>query len=115
MKVCKAIENVLKQTLKMELVNDDYVGSFKDMITDDVVVIRCFEGEDDLGYKRLLFKVDDYYLHYYTYTLDQILESVEKDSYRPLGHTNVIQFCLELIVPSSLDDKIEDTIKDALD
>ena len=96
MKICSYIEKVLTQDLKMELVGDQYIGSFKEENTDEIVTFRCYESDDDWGIKRLLFECDESVTAPEPkYTLDQMLEACYRD-YKPLGNKKVVQYILEI-------------------
>ena len=106
MRICKAIENIIEQQLKMQKVEDVYIGHFLDLCSDEVVRYKCYEGSDEYGIARIIFEcLNGENNNGIDYTLDQMLEACYRD-YKPLGNEKVVQYILE--ISSMYDDEKQD-------
>ena len=98
MKICKAVENIIEQQLRMQKVEDVYLGHFLDLSSDEVVRYKCSESSDEYGISRIIFECVNEENENDTdieYTLDQMLEACYRD-YKPLGNEKVVQYVLEI-------------------
>ena len=106
--MCKAVENIIEQQLRMQKVEDVYLGHFLDLSSDEVVRFRCSEKSDEWGISRIIFECVNEENENDTdieYTLDQMLEACYRD-YKPLGNEKVVQYILE--ISSMYDDEKQD-------
>ena len=106
--MCKAVENIIEQQLRMQKVEDVYLGRFLDLSSDEVVRFRCSEKSDEWGISRIIFEWVNEENENNTdieYTLDQMLEACYRD-YKPLGNEKVVQYILE--ISSIYDDEKQD-------
>lgn len=107
--MCKAVENIIEQQLKMQKVEDVYLGHFLDLTSDEIVLFRCSERSDECGISRIIFECvveDNVNGTDIEYTLDQMLEACHRD-YKPLGNEKVVQYILE--ISSMYDDEKQDS------
>ena len=98
MRICKAVENIIEQQLRMQKVEDVYLGHFLDLSSDEVVRYKCSESSDEYGISRIIFECVNEENENDTdieYTLDQMLEACYRD-YKPLGNEKVVQYVLEI-------------------
>lgn len=106
--MCKAVENIIEQQLRMQKVEDMYLGHFLDLCSDEVVRFRCSEKSDEWGISRIIFECVNEENENDTgieYTLDQMLEECYR-GYKPLGNEKVVQYLLE--ISSMYDDEKQD-------
>lgn len=88
MRICKAVENIIEQQLRMQKVEEVYLGHFLDLSSDEVVRYKCSESSDEWGIARIIFECvneDNENETDIEYTLDQMLEACHRD-YKPLGN-----------------------------
>lgn len=108
MRICKAVENIIEQQLRMRKTGNVYLGHFLDLSSDEIVRFRCSESSDEWGIARIIFECvneEDKNDTDIEYTLDQMLEACYRD-YKPLGNEKVVQYVLE--ISSMYDDKKQD-------
>lgn len=106
--MCKAVENIIEQQLRMQKVEDVYLGHFLDLSSDKLVRFRCSEKSDEWGISRIIFECVNEENENDTdieYTLDQMLEACYQD-YKPLGNEKIVQYIFE--ISSMYDDEKQD-------